>query len=215
MRRYVVEGFFDRISNEDMLCAAGVRPDRRVHRAAAPNQSRREKGRQEMKFRRVLLVLFAVFPLAAAGLAVAAGAFDGAKPATARFHDLDKAMAAGYSVKVVDVNGITCIAQPGEGAMGVHMLNPALFDSTIDATAPEALVYEPKANGRLKLVALEYLVLQSAWKGSSPPSLFGRQFDSTASPNRYGLPPFYSLHAWIWKPNPSGILYAWNPRVEC
>jgi hypothetical protein len=34
-------------------------------------------------------------------------------------------------------------------------------------------------------------------------------------PNRYGLPPFYSLHAWIWKPNPSGILTPWNPRVSC
>jgi len=33
--------------------------------------------------------------------------------------------------------------------------------------------------------------------------------------NRYGLPPFYSLHAWIWKPNPSGLLFAWNPRVSC
>jgi hypothetical protein len=67
----------------------------------------------------------------------------------------------------------------------------------------------------MKLAALEYLVFQSAWTRPGRPSLFGRELDFTGAPNRYGLPPFYSLHAWIWKPNPSGILYAWNPRVEC
>jgi len=53
--------------------------------------------------------------------------------------------------------------------------------------------------------------------GSTPPrpSLFGKQFDVVGSPNRYGLPAFYALDAWIWKPNPSGILNAWNPNVEC
>ncbi|MDF2753435.1 MAG: hypothetical protein K0S82_1818, partial [Gaiellaceae bacterium] len=25
----------------------------------------------------------------------------------------------------------------------------------------------------------------------------------------------YALHAWIWKPNPSGILKPYNPRVDC
>ncbi len=165
--------------------------------------------------RRLIFSALALTALLTAGIAVAAGAFDGAKPATARFHDLDKAKAAGYTVRVADVNGITCIAEPGEGAMGVHMLNPALFDETIDAEKPEVLVYEPRANGELKLVALEYLVLQSEWEGSGPPSLFGRTFDFTDSPNRYGLDPFYSLHAWIWKPNPSGILTPWNPRVHC
>ena len=67
--------------------------------------------------------------------------------------------------------------------------------------------------GRLVLVGGE-ADWQAAGHGS-PPSLFGRTFDFTPSPNRYGLPPFYSLHAWIWKPNPSGLLFAWNPRVSC
>lgn len=165
--------------------------------------------------RRLVFIVLAVTALAVAGLAVAAGAFDGAKPATARFHDLDKAKAAGYTITVADINGLTCIAQPGQGAMGVHMLNPSLLDGTIDAEKPELLVYEPTANGKMKLVALEYLVLQSRWAGAQPPSLFGREFDFTARPNRYDLDPFYSLHAWIWKPNPSGILTPWNPRVSC
>lgn len=165
--------------------------------------------------RKLVFITLALAALVAAGIAVGAGAFDGAKPATARFHDLDKAKAAGYTVTVIDLSGASCIAQPGAGAMGIHMLNPSLLDSGIDAEKPELLVYEPRANGELKLVALEYLVLQGAWAGAEPPELFGKQFDFTGTPNRYGLPPFYSLHAWIWKPNPSGILTPWNPRVTC
>ena len=165
--------------------------------------------------RRLVLSLIALTALGLAGIAVAAGAFDGAKPATARFHDLDKAKAAGYTVRVADAAGITCIAQAGQGAMGIHMLNPALLDGEVEAESPELLVYEPRKNGELKLVALEYLVFQADWAGSGRPALFGREFDFTGTPNRYGLPPFYSLHAWIWKPNPSGILTPWNPRVSC
>jgi hypothetical protein len=33
--------------------------------------------------------------------------------------------------------------------------------------------------------------------------------------NRYGLPSFYELHAWLWKPNPSGVFADYNPRVHC
>ena len=168
----------------------------------------------------LLFIGLAAVSLIAAGIALAASGLDGAKPATARFHDLDKAMAAGYTFRLPELTGKTCIAQPGQGAMGVHMVNTSLLDATLDATAPEALVYEPRSNGTLKLVALEYVVFKGAWEqahgvGAAPPSMFGRTFDFTDEPNRYGLPPFYALHAWIWKPNPSGLLYAWNPRVEC
>ena len=166
--------------------------------------------------KRALILALAVLPvLAAVGAAVAAGTFDGPKSSTAAFHDLDKAKEAGYTVRVFDLAGIDCIAQPGQGAMGVHMLNPSLLDSAIDADHPELLVYEPRNNGTLKLVALEYLVLKDAWQGASKPALFGKEFDEIPAGNRYGLPAFYALHAWLWKPNPSGMLYAWNPRVVC
>jgi hypothetical protein len=169
--------------------------------------------------KRTLFLLVLLVPvLAATGIAVAAGAFDGAKSSTARFHDLDQAVAAGYSVKVADLAGIECIEDPaGTGTMGVHMLNPALLfdEGVIDAEQPELLVYEPRNNGTLKLVALEYLVLAEDWQGATKPALFGKEFDTTEAGNRYGLPKFYALHAWIWKPNPSGILHAWNPRVDC
>jgi hypothetical protein len=142
------------------------------------------------------------------------GAASEAVPATARFHDLDKAKAAGYTVQVFDAAGITCIASDA-GAMGIHMLNPSLLDGTVEATQPELLVYEPRNDGTLKLVALEYLVFEGAWAGEEPPALFGQTFDYVPAGNRYGLPAFYALHAWIWKPNPSGLFFAWNPSVDC
>jgi len=45
--------------------------------------------------------------------------------------------------------------------------------------------------------------------------LFGQQFDVTDAGNRYGLPAFYSLHAWVWKRNPAGTFAMWNPKVHC
>ena len=140
-----------------------------------------------------------------------------ARQATARYNALHQATAADY-VEFRDAQGIACIAQPGEGTMGVHYVNGSLVtDGTVDATMPEALVYEPRDNGKLQLVALEYIVFQSAWDAAhaSPPSLFGHEFHLLTSPNRYGLPPFYELHAWLWKPNPSGMFYEWNPNVSC
>ena len=83
-------------------------------------------------------------------------------------------------------------------------------------TTPEAMVYEHR-NGRPFLVAVEYVVLQAAWDSShsAPPSLFGQQFELTPDGNRYGIPAFYSLHAWVWKHNPAGTLAMWNPSVRC
>jgi hypothetical protein len=104
--------------------------------------------------------------------------------------------------------------------MGDHFANGSLLvdGGVIDASEPEALVYEQRNDGTYKLVALEYIVFEVDWEAAgntAPPELFGRTFDFTTSPNRYGIPAFYSLHAWIWKPNGSGLLYAWNPDVSC
>jgi hypothetical protein len=152
--------------------------------------------------------------------AIAAAKPDGlstARAATAGYHNLDAALGAGYA-RFVDAQGIACIDKPGEGGMGIHYANGELVgDASVDAATPEALVYEPERNGRLRLVANEYIVFQDAWDAahSSPPALFGQRFESVASPNRYGLPPFYELHAWVWKHNPSGMFNDWNPRVTC
>jgi hypothetical protein len=159
----------------------------------------------------VLLAMLGAVAVAAAGR----GGVEEAVPATAQFHELDQAVAAGYTLRLPDKTGATCIAEPGVGAMGVHMVNTSLLDGTIDPEHPEALVYEPRNDGTLKLVALEYVIFQSDWKGAGAPSLFGEPFDFVPDGNRYGLPAFYALHAWIWKPNPRGLFFAWNPRVDC
>jgi hypothetical protein len=148
-----------------------------------------------------------------------------ARIATASFHDLDAAKAAGYGALVADLQGITCIDNPGVGAMGVHYLNPSLAPElgdpnavpAVDALTPELLVYEPTSDGGLRLVALEYLTLKANWDAhnAAPPSLFGQQFNETPAGNRFGLPAYYSLHAWIWDPNPTSQFAPWNPRVSC
>ncbi len=149
-----------------------------------------------------------------------------ARRATAAFHALGAANAAGYTVEVQDQAGITCIADPnGAGTMGIHYLNPGLAPelsnptaiAQVDALHPELLVYAPGPNGNLRLVALEYLALQANWDAgnASPPELFGQQFGLVPAGNRYGLPAFYELHVWIWQPNPSGMFYEWNPRISC
>ena len=139
-----------------------------------------------------------------------------ARAATARLRDIDTAIVEGYG-RLTDAAGIACIDNPA-GGMGVHYVNGALVgDAAVNAETPEALVYEPQPNGRLRLVAVEYVVFQAAWDAAneSPPSLFGQEFELISSTNRYGLPAFYELHAWIWKNNPSGMFKDWNPNVSC
>jgi len=136
---------------------------------------------------------------------------------TAQFQRISAALADGRG-EFKDALGIACIDAPGLGAMGIHYVKGAIVgDGAIDASSPEAVIYEPKANGQMRLVAVEYVVFKADWDAahSSPPSLFGQTFNFTPSPNRYGLPDFYSLHAWIWKHNPSGMFAPWNPNVSC
>jgi hypothetical protein len=142
--------------------------------------------------------------------------------ATARFHNLDAAKAAGWNFEVVDVNNLSCIEdQAAGGGMGIHWANPSLLgDAVADPERPEALVYAPNADGQPKLAALEYIIFQQAWVDAghsldNPPELFGRTFQATPDPNRFGIPAFFSLHVWIWEPNPSGLFKPWNPRVNC
>ena len=82
--------------------------------------------------KRALILCLAVLPvLVAVGAAVAAGAFDSPKNSTARFHDVDKAKEAGYTVTVFDKAGLSCIAQPGQGAMGIHLLDYLQFEDVV------------------------------------------------------------------------------------
>ena len=174
--------------------------------------------------RKVLLGVAGAAVLVLTTAATATADNDGlsaARAATAQFHRLDAAEAAGYSVEVADLNGITCIDDivGHTGGMGIHFLNPALLDGNVDESAPELVIYEPTRDGQMRLVAVEYLVLESAWEAAHPgapaPTLFGEPMELVQAGNRYGLPAFYELHAWLWKHNPSGFFEDWNPRVTC
>ena len=122
------------------------------------------------RLRTVVPMLAAGLLLASqAGAAVACSDCDPGRPIaaahaiTAKYHSLNLAKKAGYSI-LADTAGITCISEPGMGAMGVHYVKGDLVkDPAIDALHPEALVYAPDAHGRLHLAALEYVVTKGDW----------------------------------------------------
>jgi hypothetical protein len=70
-------------------------------------------------------------------------------------------------------------------------------------------MYEPKADGSLELIAVEYITTKG------PASLEGHLFNYAGTPNRYGLPAFYELHVWAWKHNPAGTSADMNMEVSC
>ena len=167
--------------------------------------------------RRVVGALLAVLgmPLIAVSAFAAAGdsGIAAVRAATAPFHDVAAAEAAGYGPFYV------CTDEEGVGAMGQHFVNLELvLDPAIDPLRPEALVYEPRIGGGHKLVAVEYVAFQDAWHaafGPATPTVLDVDLKATAAGNRYGLPPFYQRHLWLWAPNPLGIAEDWNPRVSC
>lgn len=109
----------------------------------------------------------------------------------------------------------TCVADPAEGGMGYHYVNPANIDS-LDPAKPAALLYAdgfkneytggPDFGGARKLVAVEWVVKD---KGQAAPTLFGQTFQKDQ------LPGYFTLHAWLYKPNSAGLFAAWNPEVVC
>lgn len=134
------------------------------------------------------------------------------REATKQFIDVNAAVAAGYGPF------LGCVSGPDHGAMGIHYLNGTLVgDGEIDASHPEALIYEPEPNGDLRLVGVEYIVIASQWLAnhSTPPVLEGQSFQFVDSPNRYGVPAIFELHVWAWRDNPNGAFVDWNNHVSC
>jgi hypothetical protein len=134
------------------------------------------------------------------------------RQSTARFKDVKVAEAEGYALT------FGCVSGDDQGAMGLHYINFDLVKGgVIDATHPQAVIYEPTSNGGVKLIGADYLVLVDTWNKnhSSPPDLMGQWFHLFDSPNRFGLPAFYTLHVWAWKDNPNGAFVNWHPNVSC
>jgi len=132
------------------------------------------------------------------------------RAATAQFHRVEVAEAAGYTLPDF---ANECVELPGVGGMGYHYINfGLLLDLELDPLQPEIMVYAPGPNGQMRLVAVEYAVPIEEWDLAYPgetPMVLGQHLH----PNPYlGL---YLLHAWIWLNNPAGMFEDWNPRVSC
>jgi hypothetical protein len=131
---------------------------------------------------------------------------------TERYKDVEVARNEGYELQ------FGCVSGPDAGAMGLHYVNfPLVLDGEIDATKPEIILYEPKPDGGVKLTGADYLVLADAWDATHThaPELNGQLFHRFDAPNRFGLPPFYTLHVWAWKESPTGSFVNWHTNVKC
>ncbi|MDX2260116.1 MAG: hypothetical protein SFU84_00285 [Gemmatimonadales bacterium] len=161
----------------------------------------------------------------------AAKALAAMRNATAAFHDVDAAIAAGYA----DPSGIPCAASPA-GTMGVHAARGSAIDGVVVPNEPEVLLYLPKKGGGFKLVGVEYLVpamvrntttnavtpwfSQDPWGAgytlvTPPPSVFGQTFEGPMPGHEPGMPWHYDKHVWVWETNPSGMFSQWNPSISC
>jgi hypothetical protein len=133
------------------------------------------------------------------------------REATQKYIDVNAAINAGYSPV------LGCVSGPDHGAMGVHYLNGSLLNGELDATKPQALIYEPLGGGHMRLVGVEFIVDSATWlkKNPGPPALYQQLLQLIPSPNRYGLATFFELHVWAWQDNPNGAFVDWNNKVTC
>jgi len=111
-----------------------------------------------------------------------------ARAATAKYHDVEQALADGYVQKGF---------RAGEG---FHFVKASLMDCTFDLAHPEALLYIPSGDG-LRLVGVEYSVLSACT--STAPEGFAGDADEW-EPNAEGRP-VWGLVAWLWLGNPNGV----------
>jgi hypothetical protein len=139
------------------------------------------------------------------------------RAATERFQNVEVAESSGYELL------FGCVSGDSAGAMGLHYVNLTILNSTnqsgvMEVDHPQIVIYEPTADGHLRLTGADYLVYAAAWDKlhpGDPPQLMGQAFHLFDAPNRFGLPAFYTLHAWAWKDNPNGAFVNWHPNVSC
>ena len=159
--------------------------------------------------------------------------------ATKRFRDVNAALAEGYIRDPFNLcDTAAMMGRPASlGAMGIHYVRPDLLGITkppsprvsgagthTDFRKPGILIYEPQADGSLRLVAVENLVFAAAWHAAGhtePPSFHGVEWDSmkddpaTAIDEAHMFEPHYDRHVWLYRKNPNGIFAQFNPTVTC
>ena len=123
------------------------------------------------------------------------------RAATAQFHRLDVANAAGFDNQFP----AGCMESPA-GGMGIHYLKGDNV-GTLDPTRPQLVIYEPEQNGTMRLVAVEFIY--PGQPTDPAPVLFGQSFRWNATFQ------VWALHVWTFKNNPTGLFKDWNPDVSC
>lgn len=129
------------------------------------------------------------------------------RAATARFHDVDVAIAEGYE------STHECASSPA-GAMGVHFVNPDLIapGAPVDPANPPMLMYGPSPSGELEFWGVEYFEPEI---GQPVPMLGTQPFDGPMPGHDPHMPVHYDLHVWTGKHNPAGIYAPFNPSLSC
>jgi len=164
---------------------------------------------------------------------------DEVREATARFTDVEVALAEGYIRDPADTCEVaTMMGLPeADGAMGIHYFRPDLLGISAppnprvdgngthtDFRVPAVLLYEPQEDGSLTLVGVENLVFKAAWEAAGhaePPSFHGVPFDSMADDpateldEAHNFAPHYDRHVWLLRDNPNGVFVPFNPNVSC
>ena len=161
------------------------------------------------------------------------------KAAAEKYRDVKAALADGY---IEDPSGMCetadMMGRPAKlGAMGVHYFRPDLLGITAppnprvdgngthtDFHKPAILLYEPEADGSMKLIGVENLVFEKAWTAAGhkePPSFHGVPYDhmvddpSTKIDEAHNFMPHFDRHVWLFRDNPNGVFAQYNPNVSC
>ena len=175
----------------------------------------------------------------AAKAADAEPGLDEVRALTAKYRDVEVAIAEGY----IAPPGGMCetapmMGKPAElGGMGIHYFRPDLLGITappnprVDGTGmhtdfrkPAILIYEPRADGSLELVAVENLVFRKSWHAAGnakPPTFHGVEYDAmqddpaTPIDEAHMFEPHYDRHVWVHRENRNGVFAQFNPTVTC
>ena len=159
--------------------------------------------------------------------------------ATEKYSDVKIALAEGY-VPAPPGDCVTAAKEglpPEWGSMGIHYINPKMLKITgtepkvagesthTDFLKPSILIYEPRADGTLKLVAVENLVFLHAWQragNQAVPSFAGQSYHTmadiagTEADEAHHFEPHYDQHIYFAKSaNPSDQLKQFSPSVTC
>ncbi|WP_396611830.1 hypothetical protein ACH9L7_00660 [Haloferax sp. S1W] len=136
------------------------------------------------------------------------------RSATAKYNNLDNALADGY----VQVTPFV----PGQG---YHYAKMSLI-GTLDPLKPQALTYGQAGDGKPVYGSIEYLVPKAGQYANSPPDVFAHDDPDESSGNHEhwdivdlnegvpGADPFlvWALHVWVHTHNPDGVFHHSNPR---